>query len=91
MWLADSAAMRTTKPTKPTQIEKLVERYYQPLFHFAAQLCESPAQALILTQRTFRLAFERSRSLPTPNNSRAWLFTILFSKYLAERQRLPRF
>ena len=76
--------MRTTNPT---QIEKLVELYYQPLFHFAAQLCESPAQALILTQRTFRLAFDRSRSLPSPNNRRAWLFNILFSKYLAERPR----
>lgn len=79
--------MRTTKPT---QIEQLVEDYYQPLFRFAAQLCESPAQALILTQRTFRLAFDRSRSLPAPNNSRAWLFTILFSKYLAERPRIHR-
>ncbi len=86
MWLADSAAMRTSKPAP---IERLVERYYQPLFHFAVQLCDSPAQALVLTQRTFRLALDRSRSLPTPHNSRAWLFTILFAKYLAERSRMP--
>ena len=76
--------MRTTNLT---QIEQLVEEYYQPLFRFAARLCDSPANALILTQRTFRLAFDRSRNLPVPNNRRAWLFTILFSKYLAERPR----
>ena len=76
--------MRTTNLT---QIEQLVEEYYQPLFRFAARLCDSPANALILTQRTFRLAFDRSRNLPVPHNRRAWLFTILFSKYLAERPR----
>ena len=76
--------MRTTNPT---QIEQLVECYYRPLFRFAARLCDIPAQALVLTQRTFRLAFDRSRSLPAPSNRRAWLFTILFAKYLAERSR----
>jgi len=85
MRLAELATMRTTNPS---QVEQLVELYYQPLFHFAAQLCESPAQALILTHRTFRLACDRSRSLPAPNNFRAWLFAILFSKYLAERPRI---
>ena len=88
MWLAIWVSMRTTKPTP---IEKLVEAYYQPLFRFAARLCGSPAQALILTQRTFRLALERSRNLPTPNNRRAWLFTILFAKYLAERRQTNNF
>jgi DNA-directed RNA polymerase specialized sigma24 family protein len=87
MWLAGSAAMRTTKPS---QIEQLVEQYYLPLFRFAARLCDSPANALILTQRTFRLAFDRSRSLPVPANSRAWLFAILFSKFLEGRSRTRR-
>jgi DNA-directed RNA polymerase specialized sigma24 family protein len=76
--------MRTTNPT---QIEKLVEDYYLPLFRFAARLCDSPANALILTQRTFRLAFDRSRHLPVPTDSRAWLFAILFAKFLQGRPR----
>jgi DNA-directed RNA polymerase specialized sigma24 family protein len=75
------------RKTNPTQIEKLVEDYYQPLFRFAARLCDSPANALILTQRTFRLEFERSRNLPVPNNRRAWLFAILFAKFLEGRPR----
>ena len=85
--LADSAAMRTTNLV---QIEELVEKYYLPLFRFAARLCDSPANALILTQRTFRLAFDRSRTLPVPSNSRAWLFTILFAKFLESRPRSCR-
>jgi DNA-directed RNA polymerase specialized sigma24 family protein len=75
------------RKNNPTQIEKLVEDYYLPLFRFAARLCDSPANALILTQRTFRLAFDRSRNLPVPNNRRAWLFAILFAKFLEGRQR----
>jgi len=79
--------MRTTNLT---QIEQLVEEYYLPLFRFAARLCDSPANALILTQRTFRLAFDRSRNLPVPTNRRAWLFAILFSKFLESRPRIRR-
>ena len=75
--------MRTTNPPS---IEQLVDAYYQPLFRFAARLCDSPANALILTQRTFRQAYDRSRSLPVPNNVRAWLFAILFAKYLEGRR-----
>lgn len=67
-----------------------MERYYQPLFHFAAHLCGSPARAMLLTQRTFRLAFDRSRNLPIPANVRVWLFTILFNNFLKNRATRPR-
>ncbi len=77
--------MRTTDHS---QIDLFVELYYLPLFRFAALLCNNPANALILTQRTFRLAHDRSRSLPVPTNVRAWLFTILFSKFLEDRPRI---
>lgn len=76
--------------TEPTQIETLVEHYYQPLFRFAATLCGSPGRAMILTQRTFVLALDRSRSLPVPSNVGAWLFAILFSNFLADRSRSVR-
>lgn len=68
-----------------TRIEKLVELYYQPLFRFASRLCGSPAEAMVLTQRTFRLAFDYSRNLPAPINNRAWLFSILFNNFLEGR------
>jgi DNA-directed RNA polymerase specialized sigma24 family protein len=70
-----------------SSIEKLVELYYPPVFHFAARLCGDPVRAMILTQRTFRLALDRSRSLPVPANTRAWLYTLLFHKFLEVRPR----
>jgi DNA-directed RNA polymerase specialized sigma24 family protein len=78
-------AMRTTDLSR---IEKLVELYYLPLFRFAERLCGSPAGAMVLTQRTFHLAFNLSRTLPVPANVRAWLFAILFHKFLEDRPRI---
>ena len=66
-------------------MDLLVEFYYIPLFRFAARLCGSPERAMILTQRTFRLALDRSRDLPTPANIGAWLFSILFHEFLEHR------
>ena len=77
-------AMRTNDLSR---IEKLVELYYQPLFRFAERLCGSPVGAMVLTQRTFRLAFDFSRTLPVPINNRAWLFAILLNKFLEGRLR----
>jgi DNA-directed RNA polymerase specialized sigma24 family protein len=81
------AKHRTTMHTKElSRIEKLVELYYQPLFRFAEKLGASPVSAMKLVQRTFRHAFESSRSLPVPADNRAWLFTILFREFLQFRQ-----
>ena len=77
------------KPNAGCPIEQLVERYYQPVFHFAVQLSGDPVGAMILTQRTFRVALDRGRSLPVPANRRAWLITILFHKFLEARRRGP--
>ena len=67
------------------QIEKLENLYYPSLFRFAKRLCGSPAAAMILTQRTFRQAFDYGRTLPVPSDSRAWLSAILFNKFLEQR------
>lgn len=79
--------MRTTKVSQMDQFNQFIDRYYQPLFRFAAELCGSPARAMLLTQRTFRQAFERDHSFPVPGNVRAWLFTILFHHFLENRSR----
>ena len=80
--LAYPMAMKTTALSP---IEKLLELYYQPLFRFATLLSGNPTNAMLLTQRTFRLAFDFSRTLPVPTNVRAWLFAILFNKFLEDR------
>ena len=74
--------------TNLSRIETQVDRQYLPLFHFAERLCGSPTAALLLAQRTFRLALDRSRSLPVPANIRAWLFSILFHEFLEIRSHL---
>jgi len=76
------------RPNNLSQIEKLVELYYPPLFRFAERLCGSPVEAMALTQRTFRLAFDYSSTLPVPADNRAWLSAILFNRFLEERPRL---
>jgi hypothetical protein len=81
MWLADSSTMQTTNLS---QMEKLIELYYQPLFRFAERLCGSPARAMLLTQQTFRQAFNESRGFPVPTNSRTWLYSILFNHFLED-------
>lgn len=78
------------KPTDLSRIEKLVALYYKPLFRFAVRLCGSPAEAMALTQRTFRMAFDYSRTLPVPANSSAWLSAILLNKFMEDRTRSHR-
>lgn len=72
----------------PSPSDHLIEVYYRPLFRFAVRLCGSPARAMELTQRTFRLALDRSQHLPVPANVRGWLFSILFHDFLESRPRL---
>jgi len=74
--------------TNFSQMDDLLEAYYLPLFQFAVRLCGSPTKALQLTQRTFRLALDRSQDLPVPANVRGWLFSILFHDFLEHRPRL---
>jgi len=75
-------AMQTTARSR---IEKLLALHYQSLLRFANRLCGSPERAMKLTQRTLRLALDRSRSLPVPANVRAWLLSILFHEFLEAR------
>lgn len=84
MTLAGSFVMQTSVLSR---IEALVNLHYVSLFHFALRLCDSPARAILLTQRTFRLALQRSHSLPVPANIRGWLLSILFHEFLENRPR----
>ena len=78
----------TMKTINLSEIEKLEDLYYLPLFRFAKRLCGSPAAAMALTQRTFRQAFDYGCSLPVPDNSHAWLSAILLNKFLESRPRI---
>jgi DNA-directed RNA polymerase specialized sigma24 family protein len=82
-----SACIAGMEKKNQKRLEKFVELYYQPVFRFASRLCGSPAVAMLLTQRAFRAAKDRSKELPVPTNVRVWLFTILFNDYLEHRSR----
>jgi DNA-directed RNA polymerase specialized sigma24 family protein len=84
------AGLMVMQTTVLAPIEKLVELYYLPLFNLALRLYGNPAKAMVLTQRTFRLAFDFSRTLPVPTNVRAWLFAILFNKFMEGIPRVQR-
>lgn len=49
--------MKTTNP----RFNRLVARYYPAVFHLAAKFAPSPAEAVMLTRRTFERA---ARQLP---------------------------
>jgi len=87
MRLADLSAMQTAVQSP---VQQFVDLYYLPVFRFAVRLCDDPANALALTDRTFRVALERRCSLPVPANVRAWLLSILFHKFLESRERSRR-
>jgi hypothetical protein len=84
------AGWMVMQTTVLSPIEKLVELYYLPLFNLAMRLYGNPAKAMVLTQRTFRLAFDFSRTFPVPTNVRAWLFAILFNKFMEGIPRVQR-
>jgi len=63
-------------------VEKLVELHYRTLFRFARKLCDSPATAMVLTQRTFKEALKRPEVWPLPANVRLWLVGILLNQAL---------
>ena len=77
-------AMQTTARSR---IEKRLAHQWQSLFRFAKCLCGRPEKAMLLTERTLRLALDRSRSMPVPVNVRAWLISILFHQFLEARPR----
>jgi DNA-directed RNA polymerase specialized sigma24 family protein len=83
MWLAERNAMKTDEYSR---IEPLL-RHYEPLMRFATQLCNSPAKAMLLTQRTLRMAFERSRSAAAPGNIRGWLLSLLLQNFVESHPR----
>jgi len=73
------------RKTSLPRFEKLVKLYYQPLFRFATRLYGSSKAARAHTYDTLRRALDRSRELPVPANTQAWLFAVLFHDFLEHR------
>jgi len=68
--------------------EKLVERFYMPLYRFALSLSRDEFEAADLTQQTFLLWASKGHQLREESKVKTWLFTSLYREFLhGERKR----
>jgi RNA polymerase sigma-70 factor (ECF subfamily) len=73
------------------EFERLVERFYAPLYQFAFSLTRVEADACDLTQQTFTIWAAKGHQLRDPSKVKAWLFTTLHREFLDSRRRQTRF
>jgi RNA polymerase sigma factor (sigma-70 family) len=71
--------------------ERLVERYYGPLYQFAFSLTRGEADACDLTQQTFTIWATKGHQLRDISKVKTWLFTTLHREFLNSRRRQTRF
>ncbi len=71
--------------------DRLVSRFYEPLYRFALSLTHSEADACDLVQQTFYLWATRGHQLREPAKVKSWLFTTLHREFLQAHRRQERF
>jgi RNA polymerase sigma-70 factor (ECF subfamily) len=69
-------------PGSQRSVQQLVEAHYEALYRYAYRLAGSAADAEDLTQETFCQAQLKLEQLRDPARAKAWLFSILRSKFL---------
>ena len=72
------------------EFERLVRPQLKPLYQMALRLTRQIEWAEDLTQDALLRAYERFGQFKSGTNFRAWLFTILTSLYLNDRERISR-
>jgi RNA polymerase sigma-70 factor (ECF subfamily) len=73
------------------EFERLVERFYAPLYQFAFSLTRAEADACDLTQQTFTIWATKGHQLRDASKVKTWLFTTLHREFLDSRRRQTRF
>jgi RNA polymerase sigma-70 factor, ECF subfamily len=71
--------------------DRLVSRYYGPLYQFAFSLTRTEADACDLTQQTFYIWAAKGHQLRDPSKVKTWLFTTLHREFLNMRRKVVRF
>lgn len=71
--------------------ERLVDRFYAPLYQFAFSLTRAEADACDLTQQTFTVWANKGHQLRDATKVKTWLFTTLHRAFLESRRRQTRF
>ncbi len=62
--------------------ERLVERFYRPLYRFALSLTRSEADACDLVQETYRRLAAKGHQLRDESKAKTWLFTTLYRRFI---------
>src|SRR5438046_7755285 len=71
--------------------ERIVTRFYEPLYQFAFSLTRAEADACDLTQQTFYVWATKGHQLRDVSKVKTWLFTTLHRAFLETRRRQIRF
>jgi RNA polymerase sigma-70 factor (ECF subfamily) len=70
--------------------EKLVVRYYEPLYQFAFSLTRDEADSCDLVQQTFCIWARKGHQLRDTTKVKTWLFTTLHREFLSARRKQTR-
>ena len=71
--------------------DKLVERFYEPLYQFAYSLSRDEADSCDLVQQTFSIWSMKGQQLRDPSKVKTWLFTTLHREFLGIQRKKVRF
>ncbi|MBN2506616.1 MAG: RNA polymerase sigma factor [Verrucomicrobia bacterium] len=71
-------------------LEQAVKAHYASLFRFAWSLARSEADALDLTQETYRRLAQKRHQIRDPAKLKSWLFTTLYRQFIDARQQQSR-
>ena len=73
------------------EFERLVEKFYMPLYRFGLSLSRNESDAADLTQHTFYTWAKKGHQLRDTSKVKTWLFTTLYREFLARKRYAERF
>lgn len=72
---------------EPSDFERLVNTWYDPLYRFALSLSRNPDDAFDLTQSAFARYAEKGRHVKDTQKAKSWLFTVLYREFINRHRR----
>ena len=87
---SDAAMAAEASDSDQEAFAALYERYFQGIYDFALRMVSDTQAAGDVVQNTFLKAWQQLRSTPTPENFKAWLFTVARNAAIDEIRRRKR-
>ena len=74
------------------EFERLVEKFYMPLYRFGLSLSRNESDAADLTQQhAFHMWAAKGHQLRDSSKVKTWLFTTLYREFLSRKRQASRF